>query len=175
MCGVSKPERQRLLDKTKKQTRKDMKTIKNLSRFILALGLSLAVIGILSAPTAAQAQEKGATRLLPLKTVEDLQKVEAGDTVIATCPKCKDSYAAVATESYKGMNVDQLKTKAIHLCPTCETKIVTAGEGKAATNSLVHTCNMCGSTEVTCCVLKKNVAASAPDSTSDSTGHMHHH
>jgi hypothetical protein len=33
---------------------------------------------------------------------------------------------------------------------------VTVGVGKNATDKLVHTCNSCGSPDVSCCLLKKD-------------------
>jgi hypothetical protein len=102
------------------------------------------------------AQEKGATKLRQLQTVEDLQQVEAGDTILMSCPKCKDTYATVVTKRLKGMQPDEIKTVVKHLCPTCTTTIKTEGVGRNAKNILVHTCNTCGSTEVTCCLMKKN-------------------
>jgi len=37
----------------------------------------------------------------------------------------------------------------------CDTKVVTKGQGKAAVDTLVHTCKTCGSKDVSCCVMKK--------------------
>ena len=127
----------------------------NLTRFIAAL----AIAGLMALPTFVFAQEKGAEKLMQLQkinTVEALQSVEAGDTIIMSCPKCKDTYATVVEKSFKGATPDQLKQVPIHLCPTCETKIVTKGQGKAVVNTVVHTCKTCGSKEVSCCVMKKD-------------------
>ena len=107
-------------------------------------------------PSLTMAQEKGATKLIPLRTAENLQQVEAGDTIVMSCPKCKETYAYVVTKSMKGMQPDEIKTLAKHLCPTCSTSIKTEGSGKSAVNTLVHTCNACGSEEVTCCLMKKD-------------------
>lgn len=107
-------------------------------------------------PSLTLAQEKGATKLMNLKTVEDLQQVQAGDTILMSCPKCKDTFATVATKSLKGMQPDEIKTVVKHLCPNCTTTIQTDGTGKNAQAKLVHSCNACGSTDVTCCLMKKN-------------------
>ncbi len=115
---------------------------------------TLAVLALL--PSLALAQEKGAYKLLPLRHAEDLQQVEAGDTIIMSCPKCKDTFATVATKSFKGMQAEEIKTVVQHLCPTCSTTIKTEGSGKNAKNMLVHTCNSCGSTDVSCCLMKKD-------------------
>ncbi len=120
----------------------------------LLLIATVATLALL--PSLTLAQEKGATKLMQLRTAEDLQQVEAGDTILMTCPKCKDTYATVATKSLKGMQVEEMKTVVKHLCPNCSTTIKTEGTGKNAKNILVHTCNSCGSTDVTCCLMKKN-------------------
>jgi hypothetical protein len=52
-------------------------------------------------------------------------------------------------------NPPEVKTLVRHECPGCHTKIVTEGVGKQATDKVVHTCKMCGSEDVTCCVMKK--------------------
>jgi hypothetical protein len=143
---------------TKQLKAKIMKSIKKLSRTLTIAALAVAVAALMVAPMAVLAQEKGAQKLMRLntvKTVEDLQKVDAGDVIIMSCPKCKDTYATVVEKSFKNATADQLKTVAIHLCPTCETKMVSKGHGKAAKDTLVHTCKSCGSKDVSCCVMKK--------------------
>src|ERR1035437_1125837 len=122
----------------------------------LLLIAALAALAMLPNLTMAQQQVKGAQLLRPLQKVEDLQQVEASDTIIMSCPKCKNTYATLATTSLKGMQREQLTTVVKHMCPTCSTEIKTEGMGKNAGNKLVHTCNTCGSTEVTCCLMKKN-------------------
>lgn len=107
-------------------------------------------------PGLSMAQEKGATRLMKLSTVQDLQQVDKGDTILMSCPKCKDTYATVVVKPMKGMQPDEIKTVVKHLCPTCSTTIKTEGVGKNAVDKLVHTCNSCGSEEVTCCLMKKD-------------------
>ena len=119
--------------------------------------LLIATVAVLSLlPSLGLAQEKGAHKLLPLRHAEDLQQVEAGDTIIMSCPKCKDTYATVATKSFKGMQAEEIKTVVQHLCPTCSTTIKTEGSGRNAKNQLVHTCNTCGSQSVSCCLMKKD-------------------
>ena len=120
----------------------------------------MAIATLVSSPTATLAQTKGdgASKLIQLtaiKTVDDLQKVEAGDTIVMSCPKCKDTYATVVEKSFKGVTANELKTRPIHLCSACETKIVSKGHGKSAKDVVVHTCKTCGSKDVSCCVMKK--------------------
>jgi len=135
-----------------------MKTLGHLCRCIGGASLALALIGMVSA-SSAFAQEKGAEKLMKLGKTEDLQKVEAGDTVVMSCPKCKDIYVQVVEKTFKGAKPEELKKKPVHLCSTCETKIVTKGVGKQAEDTLVHTCKMCGSEDVSCAVIKKHGAA----------------
>jgi hypothetical protein len=59
------------------------------------------------------------------------------------------------------MNRDELKKIRVHLCDSCETKVVSTGQGKNKTDKLVHTCKTCGSKKVSCCVLKKDGSTTA--------------
>jgi len=136
-----------------------MKTRRILGRCIAATSLALAVIGLLSAPGSALAQQpKGAEKLMqlkPVKTVADLQALEAGDTITMSCPKCKDTWITVVEKTFKAVKPEELKKVKIHLCESCETRIVTKGHGKQARDVLVHTCKNCGSKDAFCCVQKK--------------------
>jgi hypothetical protein len=107
-------------------------------------------------PSLAMAQEKGATQLIKLTTVQDLQQVDKGDTVVMSCPKCKDTNTTVVAKSFKGMQPAEVNQMVKHLCPTCTTTIKTDGIGKNAKATLVHTCNSCGSDDVSCCLMKKD-------------------
>ena len=116
---------------------------------------AVAVLTMLPNLMMAQAQGKQATQLMKVHTYEDLQNVEAGDTIVMTCPKCKTTYAQVVEKDFKTGTPDQLKNVTIHLCSSCDTKLVTKGTGKQAQNVLVHTCKTCGSEDASCCVMKK--------------------
>jgi len=129
-------------------------TTKNLARCLVGL----AVAGWLFTPALVSAQEKGATKLLKLnaiKTVADAEAVQAGDTVVMSCPKCKDSWVTIVTPASKTGAKPEEKTVARHECPGCEHKYVTEGHGKAKTGKLVHICKQCGSEDAFCCVMKK--------------------
>jgi hypothetical protein len=130
-----------------------MKTANSVCKTILITGLAVAALVWL--PSQAQAQGKQATQLMPVHTYEDLQQVEAGDTIVMTCPKCKTTYAQVVDKDFKTGTPDELKTVGTHLCSSCDTKLVTTGMGKQAQNVLVHTCKVCGSEDAMCCVIKK--------------------
>lgn len=121
--------------------------------------LMVAIAGLVWLPSSAFSQEKGAQKLMKIQTVEDVQKLDAGDTVIMSCPKCKESYATVVEKTFKTAKPEELRKVAIHLCPGCESKIVTKGTGKQAKDELVHSCKSCGSEDVTCCAMKKNASS----------------
>ena len=132
-----------------------MKALGYLYRSVVGSCVALAVLGFIST-NSVLAQEKGAQKLMKLEKVEDLQKIEAGDTIVMTCHKCKDTYTQVVEKTYKASKPEELKTLKIHLCDSCETKVVSKGTGKQAKDELVHTCKTCGSEDVSCCVMKKS-------------------
>lgn len=133
--------------------------MKNNNRFYKCLvgsSLVLAIAILVWLPGSVQAQQKGAEKLMKIQAVEDVQNIETGDTIVMFCPKCKETYAEVATDSHKAVTAGELKTVGTHLCSSCDTKLVTKGVGKQAKEELVHTCKACGSEDVSCCVMKKN-------------------
>lgn len=138
--------------------------MKTHNRFLTNLTRTVAVLtvaGLLTLPTLAAAQEKGATKLIklnPIKTVADAEAVQSGDTVVMSCPKCKDSWATIVTPATKTGAKPETTTVARHECPGCEHKYVTEGHGKAKTDKLVHVCKNCGSEDAFCCVMKKGAA-----------------
>lgn len=139
-----------------------MKSIQKIVSRINRVTYLLAVLGLTFVTMGAAAQEKGAERLTKLNrldTVADVQKVEAGDTVVMSCPKCKESWVTVIQSTGKGASPTVAKTVARHECPGCQTKIVTDGVGKQAENKVIHTCKKCGSTDAFCCVMKKGAGA----------------
>ena len=135
-----------------------MKMARTVGRYLVVASLALVVVGILFAPGTAWAQQKGAEKLVqlkPVKSVKDLQALDVGDTLAMSCPKCKDTWTTVVEKTFKAAKPTELKTMVIHLCDSCETKIVTKGRGKQARDVLVHTCKTCGSKDAFCCVQKK--------------------
>jgi len=139
-----------------------MKKINQIPTILIRCCALVALTALVWLPTEIRAEDGtakgGAGKLIqlkPIKTVEALQSIDAGDTIVMSCPKCKDTYATVMEKSFKGVNQDELKKTTIHLCAACDTKIVTKGHGKSAKDVVVHTCKTCGSTDVSCCVMKK--------------------
>lgn len=118
----------------------------------------MAVAGILLLPMLGMAQEKGATKLLKLpaiNTAADAEAVQPGDTVIMSCPKCKESWVTIVEKSPKTGAASTTTTVRRHECRGCENNYVTEGHGKAKTSKLVHTCKNCGSEDAFCCEMKK--------------------
>ena len=116
--------------------------------FAMAVGVAL--------PVTMQAadQVKGAQLLMkPIKTGEDIAKLEPGDMVAMSCPKCK-TITVTYVETIKG-HIKEEKATQRHLCPGCETTIKTEGQGKSAKDLVVHVCKQCGSKDAFCCVMKK--------------------
>ena len=101
-------------------------------------------------------QVKGAERLMmkPIKTSEDIGKLEPGDMIAMSCPKCKTITVTYVEPTTKGQ-VKEEKATQKHLCPGCANMIKTEGRGKQAKDVVVHVCNTCGSEDAFCCVMKK--------------------
>lgn len=135
-----------------------MKTIKHTSRNLASGFAVLAIVGLMSLLPLAQAQEKGATKLIqlkPIQTVADAEAVQPGDTVVMSCPKCKNSWVTVVTPPTKTGAKPEISIVARHDCPGCEHKYATEGHGKMKTEKIIHVCKMCGSEDAFCCVMKK--------------------
>ena len=137
-----------------------MKTINQISRNLGRCLAMLTIAGLMSLPTFVSAQEqvKGAQKLMQLnaiKTVADAEAVQAGDMVVMSCPKCKDSWVTIVEPAAKTGAKPESKVVARHECPGCQHKIVTEGHGKAKTDKIVHVCKQCGSEDAFCCVMKK--------------------
>lgn len=138
-----------------------MKNIIHLRHMLLRCALALAVAGITLLPSSSLAQVKGGERLIKLNrldTIEAIQAVKPGDTIVMSCPKCKETWVTVVQPPAKG---DQRDTATIqrHECPGCKTTLVTEGVGKQAKSVVKHVCTMCGSTEAFCCVMKKGATS----------------
>ena len=135
-----------------------MKIIKHTSKNLIGYVAGLAVIGLLAMPLFANAQEKGATKLIqlkPIQTVADAEAVQPGDTVVMSCLKCKTSWVTIVTPPTKTGAKAETHVEARHDCPGCENKFVTEGHGKMKMEKILHVCKMCGSKDAFCCVMKK--------------------
>jgi len=140
------------------QTKKPhlMKTTTPFHRVLIRSALLLSMASLIWLPSNALAQEKGAERLMKLSrlsTMADVEKVEAGDSVVMSCPKCKDIWVKVVRPTVKRGQETALMAQ--HQCPGCDTKFVTEGAGKQAKSVVKHVCKQCGSEDATCCVIKQ--------------------
>jgi len=135
-----------------------MKSKYQIRKCLLGFVAALAVAGLASLPGSTLAQEKGASKLIQLKpvtSVADADAVAPGDTMVMSCPKCKNTWVTVVEKPAKAGAKAEVKTFARHGCPGCESKIVTEGTGKQAKDVIKHVCMKCGSEDMTCCVLKQ--------------------
>ena len=134
-----------------------MKATMLMKTYLLSSSLAFALAVGVALPVRVQAadQVKGAERLMmkPIKTPADVTKLEPGDMVAMSCPKCK-TITVTYVETVKG-HIKEEKATQKHLCPGCATSIKTEGQGKTAKDVVVHVCNTCGSEDAFCCVLKK--------------------
>ena len=120
-----------------------------LMKSILAGSLVLGTLGLM-APSLSLADGKGASKLIsPAPAIQ----VSAPKATHMAC--CADRYVQVVDTSAKGMNAGATKAVATHPCPSCQTKIVSTGAGKAKTDTVVHTCGNSASTSSSCCVATK--------------------
>ena len=136
------------------------------TKHLLQTSVMLAVAGLLWLPVDASAQQgAGAaklTQLKPIKTIEDAQAVKPGDSVVMSCPKCKDSWVTVVEKPVKQGATPETRTLLRHECPGCSSKLVTEGTGTNAHTRLVHVCKNCGSEDAFCCVMKKSAQKPTP-------------
>jgi hypothetical protein len=151
-----------------------MNTLQKFTRHLTRTALALAIAGLAFATHETLGQEKGGERLMKLarlETAADVQKVEAGDTVMMSCPKCKDTWVTVVRSTGKAVNPQGKKSLLRHECPGCQSQIVTEGTGKQAKQVVKHTCKHCGSTDAFCCVMKKG--APPTKGMEEHEGHQH--
>lgn len=134
-----------------------MKATKMMKTCLLSSSLAVALAVGVAWPLSVQAadQPRGAEKLMmkPIKTAEDVAKLEPGDMVAMSCPKCK-TITVTYVETIKG-HIKEEKATQKHLCPGCETSIKTEGQGRKAKDVIVHVCKKCGSEDAFCCVMKK--------------------
>ena len=140
--------------------------MKTLSVSPIGTGLCACLVLALvaAAPIKSFAQEKGGQIMVknsspsvgqPIQSPADLEGLKKGDMIVMSCPKCKDVMVTTVAGVPKGYHQD-LQTAMQHLCPGCTTTSERVGTGKNATWKVTHTCKKCGSTDVYCCVVKKN-------------------
>lgn len=119
----------------------------------LAVAVLAAALFTNNNAVAADVQTKGgATKLMNIKTVGDIEALKPGDTVVMACPKCETVMETRIERPPKGAGATETKV-AVHGCPGCGAKWETVGVGKAKTDKVTHVCSHCGGNAV--CAVKK--------------------
>jgi hypothetical protein len=134
-----------------------MKTPLNLRRSVFLACISISTAGLL-APSLTLADGKGASKLMFAASgprTEAQVATVTPDKAMMNCSRCVDGHAQVVEKTGKGMPVESVKTVPVHLCPACQTRIVSVGFGKARTDQVIHSCASSGMSGRTCCVAGK--------------------
>jgi hypothetical protein len=114
-------------------------------------GLAVAVALFTVSATAANAQAKGASKLLQLSAPKATPVAIVSDYKTISCANCKDSFVTVPDTEINGAGAKALVTGgsptrivAKHLCGRCANEWVVKGHGKAKVSAPVHKCASCG-------------------------------
>ena len=140
-----------------------MKT-NRISKLARLTGMTVALALFASIGGLANAQEKGAERLLRLggKLVEP--KSAPSDYKPMSCAKCVETLVKVSDLDSRGLGARGLMTRgsglptklvAKHLCDGCGVEWRVEGIGKAKHDVTTHKCTSCGSESLACCSTKK--------------------
>lgn len=120
-------------------------TLARLTGMTIALAVFAGIGGL------ANAQEKGATRLLRVSGALVEPKSTPSDYKPMSCANCKDSFVAVRDTEVRGAGGKALVTSgsprrivAKHLCGSCVNEWVVKGHGKAKASVPIHKCASCG-------------------------------
>ncbi len=109
---------------------------------------ALLLAGICALALASTAYAEKGAETLRFRKGSPPAKTEAALAIAHQCPNCTDTLATVVDKATKGPN--HLVSKvARHNCTVCDTKILTAGAGKAKRDVAIHTCN--GEVKPFCC------------------------
>lgn len=122
---------------------------------LLAIAMLAAALFTNTNALAADGTAKGgATKLMSLKTVSDVEALKTGDVVVMACAKC-DTVTETRIEHPSKGAAGAVETKvAVHACPGCGNKWQVDGHGKAKTEKATHVCSHCGAKGAVCAVKK---------------------
>ncbi len=137
-----------------------MKNMTEIRNLLIRSTLALALTGLVAAPAAGFAQEKGATRLMQRhspQNADGLKAIPQGRTPAMSCPKCTDSWVTQVEKTHKAAQPVIRHQVQRHDCDTCSTRIVTEGTGKQAKDVAKHVCRQCGPKDASCCQTPKSV------------------
>ncbi len=130
------------------------KTKGGLGGLLAIATLAAALFTNINAVAADVTAKGGATKLMTLKTVSDIEDLKTGDVVVMACAKCDTMTETRIAHSPKG-TAGATETKvAVHTCPGCGTKLEVDGHGKAKTEKVTHVCSHCGAKGAVCAVRK---------------------
>ena len=116
--------------------------------------LTAALFTNINAVAADVTAKGGASKLMTLKTVSDIEGLKTGDVVVMACAKC-DTITETRIEHPSKGAAGAVETKvAVHKCPGCGTKWEVDGHGKAKTEKATHVCSHCGAKGAVCAVRK---------------------
>ena len=126
---------------------------------ILKSSLALAMAVGMSYVFQAQAQEKGAQRLMQVKTKAEADALKPDDAMVMVCAKCKTVWATRVKQGTKGAQIlmeNGQPTELIgtHACAGCNSTITVTGTPKAGAVELKHSCKTCGDDSAFCCAVK---------------------
>ena len=100
----------------------------------------------------------GASKLMTVKTVGDIETLKPGDVMVMACAKCETVIETRIEHPPKGAGGKETKV-AVHGCPGCGAKWEAEGHGKAKTEKVTHICSHCGSKGAVCAVKKADTTA----------------
>lgn len=131
-------------------------TITKLTRISLSTIIAVAIGFAVAAPISSLAGDavKGGQKMLELSNTAvtaNAGSLSAANQPAMSCPKCNDVVKTSSTAAGKGAFI-KTTTYTQHLCANCKTTIETAGQGKAKTDRVVHTCSDAGNTSA--CAMK---------------------
>ena len=129
-----------------------------LGGFLAVATLAVALFTNINAVAADVTAKGGATKLMNIKTVGDVEALKAGDVIVMACAKCETVMETRVERPPKGAGATEAKVP-VHGCPGCGAKWETVGAGKAKTDKVTHVCSHCGSEGVVCAVKKANAPA----------------
>ena|SRR5579864_7892054 len=129
-----------------------MKTLKNVRNSIFLGCLALGTLGLLT-PGLTLAEGKGASKLMSSASTSQTQ-VQAAPANLSqmSCTRCTDGYTKITDTSAKGMNAGTMRNIPVHLCASCQTRIVSVGAGKTKTDKAVHACGNTATAQASCCM-----------------------
>ena len=139
------------------QEQKDTMKTKNtvgIGGLLAIATLAAALFTNINALAADVTAKGGATKLMTLKTVSDIEALQPGDVVVMACAKCGTITETRVEHSPKGA-AGAIETRvAVHACPGCGNKWQVDGHGKAKTEKATHVCSHCGAKGAVCAVRK---------------------